>query len=59
MTIYGRQSDEEDEKLFINKKIKEIHIDGYGLNITMEDSTQLNYTASDGGYSSYEIFKGE
>ena len=47
-------SDKEKE-LFIGKKIKDIYVDGYYVEVLMEDGTKLEYDASDGGYSTWEI----
>lgn len=43
------------KEALIGKKIKEITIDGYSLFIVTEDGIELEYQASDGGYSSWEI----
>lgn len=37
------------------KTISEIEVDGYGITLVTEDGCLLEYNASDGGYSSYEI----
>lgn len=49
---------EEEKELFINKKIKDIYVDGYGIELIMEDNTKLEYDATDGGYSSFKITRG-
>ena len=43
------------------KTIKEISVDGFGIDIVFTDGTEFNYSASDGGYSGYELIekKGE
>lgn len=46
---------EEIKKLFINKKIKDIYVDGFGIELVLEDGTKLEYNATDGGYSSWEV----
>lgn len=50
-----------DEKDLIGKTVKEAYIDGYGVCIIFTDGTELAYSASDGGYSSWDILdlKGE
>ena len=49
--------DEQNEfkKLFIDKKIKDIYVDGYGIELVLEDNIKLEYNATDGGYSSWEV----
>ena len=49
---------EEEKELFINNKIKDIYVDGYGIELIMEDNTKLEYDATDGGYSSFKITRG-
>lgn len=44
-----------DERELIGKTISKIEIDGYGITIVTKDGYLLEYYASDGGYSSYEI----
>jgi hypothetical protein len=51
--------DEKYKLLFIGKTIKDIYIDGFGFELLLEDNTKLEYDASDGGYSSYRIIKGD
>lgn len=46
----------ETEKL-IGKTISKIEIDGYGVYIKFTDDTELEYSASDGGYSSWGIIE--
>lgn len=46
----------EEKELFINKKIKDIYVDGFGFELLLEDGTKLEYCATDGGYSTYTIF---
>lgn len=43
------------EKDLLNKTIKEIEVNGYGINLTTEDGMVLDYSASDGGYSCWEV----
>ena len=52
-----REMDKEDKNLFINKRIKDIYVDGYY--VELEDNTKLEYDATDGGYSTYKITKGD
>lgn len=47
-----------DINVLIGKRIDEIEIDGFGILMTMDDGTVLDYVASDGGYSNYDIFTG-
>ena len=54
-----REMDKEDKELFINKKIKDIYVDGSYVELLLEDNTKLEYDATDGGYSSYKITKGD
>lgn len=44
-------------KDLINKTISDITINGYEVTITTKDGLVLQYGASDGGYSTWEIFK--
>lgn len=47
------------EKL-IGKTIKEvISLDGFGLEVVFTDGTEFNYSASDGGYSGYDLIEKE
>ena len=46
------------KKLFIGKKIKDIYVNGFMIELILEDNTRLEYNASDGGYSTYVIVKG-
>ena len=46
---------DEEKKLFVGKKIKDIFVSGYYVELLMEDDTKLEYNASDGGYSLWEI----
>lgn len=46
----------------IGKMIKEIvSLDGFGFEVIFTDGAEFNYSASDGGYSSYDLIekKGE
>lgn len=47
------------ESDFVGKTIKEISVDGFGIEITTEDDLHFCYAASDGGYSSWDIEKGD
>lgn len=53
------EMDNEDRELFINKRIKDIYVDGYCVELVLEDNTKLEYDATDGGYSTYKITKGD
>lgn len=53
------EMDNEDRELFINKRIKDIYVDGYYVELLLEDNTKLQYDATDGGYSTYKITKGD
>ena len=46
-----------DEKDLIGKKIKDVEVNGFEVIILTEDGIALNYKASDGGYSCYEILQ--
>lgn len=46
-----------DEKVLIGKKIKDVEVNGFEVIILTEDRIALNYNASDGGYSHYEILQ--
>lgn len=50
---------EKEKSLFINKTIKDIYVDGYCIELLLEDNTKLEYDATDGGYSTYKITKGD
>lgn len=50
---------EKEKELFINKRIKDIYVDGYCVELVLEDNTKLEYDATDGGYSTYNIIKGD
>lgn len=45
------------KKDLINKTISEVEIDGFGIRITTTDGLILDYEASDGGYSLWDIFE--
>ena len=46
------------EEDLIGKTIKEIDINGYGVEILFTDGTEFAYDASDAGYSCWNISKG-
>lgn len=46
-----------DEKELIGKVIAKIRVDGFGINIITQDGWTLDYNASDGGYSCWDISK--
>lgn len=50
---------EEEKRLFINEKIKNIEVNGYGVELLLENNIKLIYDSTDGGYSTYEIIKKE
>lgn len=39
----------------IGKTISSAEIDGFGLNLKFTDGSELDYDATDGGYSTFEI----
>lgn len=41
----------------IGKTIKDVSLDGFGIDIVFSDGTQFNFNASDGGYSNYELIE--
>lgn len=45
------------EKDLAGKTIEKIYIDGYGIEIYFTDGTELEYDASDGGFSVWDISK--
>ena len=45
------------KKLFVNKKIKDIYVDGYGIELVLENGIKLQYNATDGGYSSWDVLE--
>lgn len=45
------------EKDLIGKTIKSIEVDGYGIEMRFTDGTVFVYSASDGGYSCWDITK--
>ena len=45
-----------DENMLIGKKIREIEVNGFEIRLVTEDGIVLDYNASDGGYSSWEIY---
>lgn len=49
----------EKKELFINKRIKDIYVNGYCVELVLEDDTKLEYNATDGGYSTYNIIGGK
>ena len=46
------------EKAIIGKRIEKIEINGHFVKIVLEDGTCLDYWASDGGYSYWDIYAG-
>lgn len=49
---------EKEKELFINKRIKDIYVDGSYVELLLEDDIKLEYHATDGGYSTYNIIGG-
>jgi hypothetical protein len=47
------------ESELLGKVIKEINLDGNGIWLMTEDGYCLDYSSSDGGYSSWELYKNE
>lgn len=50
---------EKEKELFINKRIKDIYVDGSYVELLLEDDIKLEYNATDGGYSTYNIIGGK
>lgn len=48
-----------DELELLGKVIKEIELDGNGIMLVTEDGYCLDYYSSDGGYSSWNLYKRE
>ena len=44
-----------EDKDLIGKIVKDIEVDGFGLEIVFTDGTKLVYAPSDGGYSSWDV----
>ena len=61
LTVNTRKAGEVgmNEKDLIGKTIEKIDIDGYGVEIRFTDGTEFVYNASDGGYSGWDISKGD
>ena len=51
--------DKKDEIDMIGKRIQNIEVNGYKVRIVLEDGICLDYDASDGGYSCWDIYKVE
>lgn len=47
--------DDMNEQDLIGETIKSIDVDGFGIEIVFESGKTFTYSASDGGYSSWEI----
>ncbi len=47
----------EEKDFFIGKEIKDFYVNGYGVYLLIKDGYRLEFDASDGGYSTYEIIK--
>lgn len=45
------------DKDLIGKTIKEIEVDGGGIYIEFTDGAVLSYSSSDGGYSTWGVYK--
>lgn len=50
---------EKEKELFINKRIKDIYVDGSYVELLLENNIKLEYNATDGGYSTYNIIGGK
>ena len=50
---------EKEKELFIDKRIKDIYVDGSYVELLLEDDIKLEYNATDGGYSTYNIIGGK
>ena len=48
-----------DEQDIVGKTVEYAEISGFGVLIRFTDGTTLDFNASDGGYSTFEIYKGE
>lgn len=48
-----------EDKDLIGKTIQEIEITGFGITLVTTDGIRLEYGASDGGYSCWDISKDE
>lgn len=47
-------------KKLIGKTIKKVvSLDGFGFEIVFTDGTEFNFSASDGGYSNYDLIEKE
>jgi len=47
-------------KKLMGKTIKEVvYLDGFGFDVIFTDGSEFNYSASDGGYSGYELIEKE
>ncbi len=53
-TVYKNYQTEVQKQL-IGKTISSAEIDGFGLNLKFTDGTELDYNATDGGYSTFDI----
>lgn len=48
--------EDETNNSLAGKTIKEANIDGYGVYIKFTDGVELDYSASEGGYSTWDIY---
>lgn len=46
------------EKFLVGRKIAKAEVDGFGIKLTFENGDVFEYTASDGGYSLLDMYKG-
>lgn len=46
-----------DEQILVGKTVAKIEVDGFDVEITFTDGTVFWYSASDGGYSNWDIYK--
>lgn len=44
-------------KLLVEKTIRRAEVTGYGVKLVMSDGTVLDYDSSDGGYSTWTVYK--
>lgn len=48
---------EEEKQLFIGQKIKNINVNGFYIELLLENNIKFLYDATDGGFSTWEIIK--
>jgi len=47
--------EERTKKAIIGKKVVDLDINGFGIRLSLDDGTVLDYESSDGGYSCWGI----